>query len=98
MKVQSEINFLRHGVAAALVAAGMIAAASVHAEPVNESGVTSKTLFESLPLCGRDIRDRVTMIQFENGATYVLAEKSEPVLRRAGTADSWEVDHQNSGN
>jgi hypothetical protein len=97
MKVQSEFKISRRMLPATFAAVGILAAASVYAEPVNEAGVTPASLLQSPPQCG-DIRGRVAMFQLENGATYVLAEKSRPLLQRAGDADSWEADHMNSGN
>jgi hypothetical protein len=83
---------------AVFVAAGLITAMGVHAEALNQSGVTPTFVPESPPLCGVDLRGRVALIQFEDGATYVLAEPSVPVSQRAGSGDSWEADHLNSGN
>jgi hypothetical protein len=71
-------------------------ATAAGAEPVN-AGATATAILESPPICG-DIRGRVAMVQFENGETYVLADKGFVVVRHPSTADNWDSDHLNSGN
>jgi hypothetical protein len=72
-------------------------ATAANAEPINSGGATATMILGSPLICG-DIRGRVAMVQFENGETYVLADKGFVVNRHPSITDNWDSDHLNSGN
>ena len=97
MKLLSDTTFLKRLLPAVLLAAGITTAASANAGPADNAGVAATALADGAPLCG-DIRGRVTMIQFERGETYVLADGNLTLVPHPSTVDPWDANHVNSGN